>query len=144
MLRYLNIRILLLLVTLYSFPATASYELFGLWEITDAKSPNINAKELSDAGKLFGDTIEYRKDAAIILKELCKKPVYTKRDYNEEDFRVFYGATFKQLGIAGTKVRTYEIQCRELGGSIGSFFILVNEITGYTVWESVFYKLKKK
>lgn len=119
----------------------------GQWVVSKiAGTGRIYAMSEAEMQAYIGKNAEYRRTLAVFDKESCKNPIYQRKNLSEADFVADFRIPFKNLGLKETSVTVFNIyeSPKNPWANPGSYLIIKNKKTLITVWDGVFFEMKRK
>lgn len=133
----------LLLVILAGCGSSSPPEPFhGTWTVASVIAPGVPAGP--GRGLAVGTEARFGPDDALVGAQACDEPTYTKRSLWAQTFTEAYRVTPQQLSIATEPVALVDVACASGHLEAGSTLILRSDGSMLTMWDGVFYELRKQ
>lgn len=115
----------------------------GTWRVTAVATPGISALSPADAARQVGAEASFDARRARFGAQTCDGPSYTRRVLSATTFADAYGVTPQQLRLDGDQVAMVDILCASGSLDAGSSLILRPDGSMLTLWDGVFFELRK-
>jgi hypothetical protein len=115
----------------------------GTWRVTAVATPGISALSPADAARQVGAEASFDASRARFGAQTCDSPSYTRRVLSATTFADAYGVTPRQLRLDGEQVAMVDILCASGSLDAGSSLILRPDGSMLTLWDGVFFELRK-
>ena len=133
----------LLLVVLAGCGTSAPPEAFhGTWTVTSVIAPGAAAGP--GRGLAAGAEARFEPGAARVKDQACDEPTYTKRSLWAPTFTEAYRVSPQELSITAEPIALVDVTCGSGNLEAGSTLILRPDGSMLTMWDGVFYELRKQ
>ena len=116
----------------------------GTWIVIDLQAPGISAMSQDEAESWIGKTAQYTNTKASFDGETCESPTYKRSAMQPEDLYDRFRVSPESLGYETGPIEVIEVYCgNTTWANAGGMLVRVGEGRVFTVWDGVFFHLKK-
>lgn len=119
---------------------------FGKWVVSKVSGTSrISAMSEAEIKSFIGKKAEYNRRLAAFDGESCENPIYKKETLSEADFFSGFRSSFENLDLQGKSVTIFYVFENQSNPWInpGSSLIIKDNNTLITIWEGVFFEMKR-
>ena len=143
---YYSLLLLLIISVLSSLGCNQTEPFFGEWVVSKiAGTSRISAMSEAEMKSFIGKRAEYNRTLATFDGESCENPIYKKETLSETDFFSNFRTSFENLDLKGKSVTLLNVYENQKTPWInpGSYLIIKDNDTMITIWDGVFFELKR-
>jgi hypothetical protein len=115
----------------------------GTWRVTAVATPGISALSPADAARQVGAEASFDARRARFGAQTCEGVSYTRRVLSAGIFAEAYGVTAQQLRLDTDQIAMVDILCASGSLDAGTSLILRPDGSMLTLWDGVFYEVRK-
>lgn len=120
-------------------------DFFGTWQIVAFRFGEGISVGPRDAKKLLGVKLQFKDTRAVSGRDVCASPVYRSNRMTADRFKDDFRTSLKSIGIKGDHVGLVNVECVGSDWTVpGATLIKVQDGQMLTIWDGVFFVLKKQ
>jgi hypothetical protein len=123
-------------------PSSPPEPFHGTWKVTSVLAPGVSAPP--GGAVPVGTEVSFEADEAAFGARSCDEPAYTRRSLSFQTFTEAYRVAPDQLSLTAEPVGMVDLSCGNGSLEAGSTLILRPDGSMLTMWDGVFYELKKQ
>ena len=124
--------------------ASSAVDIYGDWEIAAHHALGISAMSSEEAKQWVGGKASYSDSMATFTDESCDSPSYYWSSVTKEQFFRSFRVSPEKLGIKATNIGIVKVLCQgEDWFAPGTVLIEKNQDTFFTLWDGIFFELKR-
>ena len=119
-------------------------DLQGTWQIVSYRFGDGISVGARDAKRFVGRKIHLSAERAVSGREVCAQPTYESKRVDADQFFTEYRTSLKSIGIKARDVELVEVQCGGRDWLVPGSSLIISKGQMLTMWDGVFFVLKKR